>query len=456
MTRLGASFRDPSGYVESHGGIIRRVVTREGAAGYEQLVESGLYRELTECGMLIPHAEEPPLALRHSQAAHLLRPEPLQFVSYPYEWCFSQLKDAALLTLEVQERALAHGMSLKDASAFNVQFHRGRPVFIDTLSFEAGDGGPWVAYEQFCRHFLAPLLLMQRRSVELGRFCWASLDGISLPLASRLLGFRSLFHMGDLVHVHLHARAQSWSSTGGGARRKSAGARHLLESLRSAVETAELPSRGSAWSGYVDSADHYSPAAMSAKIHFVRRVLERSQRGLVYDIGGNTGVFSRQAAEHGMNCVLYDRDPLCVEAAYLRERSGGQGLVLPLVMDLSNPTPALGFNLEERAGLFGRPRARLVFALALMHHLRLGANIPFRLMAECLARLGERLVIEYVDPADPMAQRMSAGRRAPLPDYNYLAFLDEFTRHFELEETMQIPGMQRKLLVFTCKRNSAL
>ena len=185
---LGASFRDPSGFVFEREGVIYRQINRSYAPHYEQLMHSGLYAELTGEHLLIPHEEAAGVTSESGDAHLTLRPERVAFISHPYEWSFSQLKDAALTTLRVQQTAMRFGMTLKDASAYNVQFHRGRPILIDTLSFEIyREGAPWVAYRQFCQHFLAPLALMAHRDPRLGRLLAVHLDGVPLDLARSLL-----------------------------------------------------------------------------------------------------------------------------------------------------------------------------------------------------------------------------------------------------------------------------
>ena len=203
-----ASFRDPGGFLFVEGGVLYRQVNSVYKDDYDLLLRSGLYKTLTDAGLLVSHEEvstDPP---DPRIAYKIIRPEPIPFISYPYEWCFSQLKDAALATLEIQRQALAHGLSLKDASAYNVQFLDGKPVLIDTLSFEKLRLKPWVAYRQFCQHFLGPLLLMGLKDSRLGQLSRIFLDGVPLDLTSRLLPRRTRLRPGILMHIHLHAASQ--------------------------------------------------------------------------------------------------------------------------------------------------------------------------------------------------------------------------------------------------------
>src|SRR5271157_6582775 len=212
MTRhslSAVSFRDPGGFVYEDQGCILRQVNFLAREHYDQLMKSGLYRELTERRLLIAHDEVDALPRVSATAYRVIRPEPVSLISYPFEWSFSQYRDAALLTLAVERQALRRGMSLKDCSAYNVQFHEGQPIFIDTLSLEQyHEGRPWVAYRQFCQHFLAPLALMSLTDIRLGQLCRTNLDGIPLDLATRLLPWRSRVRFGLSLHLHLHGLVQ--------------------------------------------------------------------------------------------------------------------------------------------------------------------------------------------------------------------------------------------------------
>lgn len=434
-----ASFRDPAAYVYSEGGRVKRAVTARGLADYRRLVESGLAAELFGAGLLIPHDEEVRTDEWPADAAAVLVPEVVPFVSYPYEWSFGQLRDAALLTLDVQDRAMARGLSLKDASAFNVQFRGSVPVFIDTLSFEPNTPGPWVAYQQFCRHFLAPLLLMRHVWPGAARMLRVDLDGLDLGWVSRTLPFSTWLKFGSLVHVHLHARALGKGSptTAAPAIPPASTARDpkpaLVSSLRATVQSLRPPAGRSEWSHYYDEVDHYTADAVSAKERAVAGALDRVRPRLVYDLGANTGVYTRLATARGAYAVSLDADPLCVHQAYEQGHRARDARFLPLVMDLANPSPALGFGSDERDSLDHRPVADAVMALALLHHLRITANVPFVRIAEYLARLGRTLIIEWVPRNDPKVEALLHMRPDTFPDYSEQGFMDAFATHFTVE-----------------------
>ncbi len=445
-----ASFRDPAGFVFREGGILYRQVNRSYGEHYRHLIGSGLYDHLVEEALLVSHSEEGLDLRRTDDAWRVIRPDPIRFISYPYEWCFGQLKDAALLTLRVQELALDADMTLKDASAYNVQFRQGNPVIIDTLSFERyRDGEPWQGYRQFCQHFLGPLALMSHRDVRLGGLLSRHIDGIPLDLTSRLLPLRSQLKPNLLLHLHLHARFQSRFADSGISRWRSRRVSRtqllgLVDSLRSAVEGLRWRPRDTTWADY-DRDESYPPPALKRKDAIVERVLGRLRPGKVLDLGANDGTYSRIAARLDSCVVAVDADPAVVERAYRRYRAEGEEKVLPLVVDLANPTPAVGWGHRERRSLAQRSDAGLVLALALIHHLAIGNNVPFRRIARFFRELGERLLVEFVPHEDPQVSRLLRTRKDVFEGYREEAFVAEFERHFEIEAVHPLEGSLRTL-----------
>ena len=370
------SFRDPSGSVFVEGGILYRRVTKLGEPDYQHLMRSGLYESLTADGLLIEHEDAGQRAASPSGVERLLRPIRVPLVSYPPEWCFSQLKDAARLTLTVMRRASACGMRLKDASADNVQFVGGRPVFVDTLSFERASSGPWVAYRQFCQHFLAPLAVMSRVDPRLSRLALTFPDGIPLDLASRMLPRRTLVSPCLLAHLHLHAAAErrlkrarvQSSGTGPRDARMTPAALHsLLDHLQACVERQRWKPRGD-WLRYYESLSRYTEQDLARKGTLVREWLARARPRTVWDIGANTGRFSRVAAEQAALVFAIDADAACVEKLYLQLKEAGPPNILPLVGDIANPSPGTGWANRERRSLESRGPADMSHLLARRPH----------------------------------------------------------------------------------------
>lgn len=451
---LAGSFRDPAGCMFSRQGTLFRQVNRGYRESFERLGTSGLYSELVGRGLLISHEEtdEPPA--EPALSYKVIRPRAIPFVSYPYEWCFGQLQAAALATLAIQKAALDRGMSLKDASAYNVQFLEGKPIFIDTLSFEADvPGRPWIAYGQFCRHFLAPLLLMSHGHAGHGLLSRIHLDGVPLDLASSMLPLRTRFRFSTLVHVHLHAWLQGRAAAKPSAERLPGrhALRGLIDSLEGAVSGLSLRPGRSTWAGYYADTN-YSPRAFAGKRELVARMLARAGTPrVIWDLGANTGAFSRLAAARGGLILAFDLDPLAVEANWREVVRNGEKSILPLVMDLANPSPGTGWENAERMSLAERGPADAVLALALIHHLAIGNNLPFARIAGFLAGLGRFLLLEFVPAGDSQVRRLLATRRDGAPGYTREAFEAAFLSRFDLVERADIGESDRSLYLFERK-----
>ena len=456
--RVAGSFRDPAGFVFTREGVLYRQVNRSFAARYEAVKDSGLFAALAAQGLLVAHEEVDVAPADPQQAAVVLQPERVAFVSYPFEWCPSQLRAAAQVTLQAQTLALDHGMTLRDASAYNVQFLRGRPVLIDTLSFEPlVEGAPWVAYRQFCQHFLAPLALMAHVDVRLGQLLRVHLDGIPLDLAAALLPARTLMQPGLAMHVRAHAASQRRHAGKGSTPDPEATAtgksfslqafRGLLASLGKAVEKQQWEPSESAWRDYYAAKESYSDDSLQHKEDLVAKVLADLAPSTVWDLGANTGRFSRIAAAAGAQVVAIEMDPSAVELSWRQVTEEGETGVLPLWMDLSNPTPSQGWAHTERPSLSERGPVDVALALALIHHLAIGANVPLDDIATWFATLADRLVIEWVPKDDPMVQRLLATREDVFDDYTRDHFETAVLRHFRIERREEVRGSRRTLYV---------
>jgi hypothetical protein len=461
---LPSSFRDPSGFIFVHEGVLYRQVNRSYKATYELLIQSGLYADLVEKQMIIPHGEVDSPVADKNRAWRILKPEIVTFISYPYEWCFSQLKDAALLTLDTQNLALQRGLSLKDASAYNIQFHHGRPVFIDTLSFEPYvEGRPWVAYRQFCQHFLAPLALMAKRDVRLSQLLRANIDGLPLDLTSALLPGISWLNLGIFMHLHLHARTQKSFSDSRKEPSKAArkfskvsrvGLVGLLEGLRKTIAKLKWKPGGTEWGDYYNDTN-YSDNAFEEKKRRVESFLDDcGPLKEVWDLGANIGLFSRIASKKGLFTVAFDIDPLAVEINYRQVRETKDAALLPLLLDLTNPSPALGWNCAEREALAGRGPADCVMALALIHHISISNNVPFDRVASFLVQICRKyLIIEFVPKSDSQVQRLLRSREDVFANYDRGTFEQAFKQYFSIEKAEPIEGSERIMYLMRRKPN---
>jgi hypothetical protein len=456
-TRIKSSFRDPNGFIFHHEGMLYRQVNKKYRENYDLLLSSGLYDELTGKKLLIKHTKVEVESHDPDLAYVVIQPEFVPFISYPYEWSFSQLKRAALTTLRIQKEALKRGMTLKDASAYNIQFMDGKATFIDTLSFEeAVSGRPWVAYRQFCQHFLAPLALMALRDIRLSQLFRVFIDGVPLDLASKLLPWTSHLNFGLLTHIHTHARVQQqFAGSGEEAAQKTgqvsaAGLAGLIDSLESVVRNLKWKPNGTEWGEYY-SATNYSDQAFVEKGKLVKEFLELTEPGQVWDLGANTGEFSRIACEAGRQTISFDIDPAAVEKNYLAVREEKNAMILPLVLDLTNPSAGIGWHNQERMSLAERGPAQVLLALALIHHLAISNNVPLPDVAEFFADLGKWLIIEFVPKSDSQVRRLLASREDIFDRYTQIDLENSFSNCFELVKKQPIPGTERILYLYKNK-----
>lgn len=459
--KIPSSFRDPSGFVFRFDGEIYRRINKCYQKEFELLMESGLYKELSEANLMISHQdlgiEIKGLENCDKELFKYIKPEQLQFISYPYEWSFSQLKDAALLTLKIQKLAIQSNMSLKDASAYNIQFKEGKPVFIDSLSFEEyKEGKPWVAYKQFCQHFLAPLALMAYKDLRISDLMQSNLDGIDLELAASLLPKKTVLNPSLLMHIHMHASSMKKHSKGvdtetaqkGKVTRM--GLLGIVDNLESAIKGLSLGQKETFWQDYY-SEHNYSDQAFAQKKEFVESKIEELGPEKVLDLGANTGVFSRLASDRGIFTVSSDFDPLTIEASYLKSRAEAEKNILPLKVNLMAPSPAIGWGNTERQSFSNRCDFDLILALALIHHLAVTNNVPLPYIAEYFRSLGRYLVIEFVPKQDSQVIEMLSLREDIFYDYDEAGFEAAFSEFYTISDKQKILESERTIYLLKGK-----
>jgi len=461
-----SSFRDPAGFVFTHNDEVYRQINHEGQADFDHFVSSGLYDKLVSENLLVAHTEVAKTTPFGADDARykVIKPERIPFISYPYEWSFAQLRDAALLTLRVQEIALEHGMILKDASAYNVQFVGKKPVLIDTLSFKQYVAGePWEGYKQFCEHFLAPLAVARFTSYDILKLLQCNVEGIPLGVACSLLPGRARFAKGLASHLYLHAASQKrYQSVGSTSKSVPAprkistfALRGIIGSLQSAVRALRPPHQQTEWGNYYDFTN-YSDDAFRGKQQLVRDLLAKVSPAprIVWDMGANNGEFSMLAAELGAYTVAFDIDPVAVGRNYRHRDQKTDDRMLPLVQDCTNPSPAVGWMGRERDSLFRRGPADVVMALAIIHHLAIGRNLPLPEVAEFLASIGQHVIIEFVPKEDSKVQILLASRKDIFPQYDHGHFEQAMERHFKLVTKQPIKGSKRTLYLYQKKREA--
>ena len=447
--KLSGSFRDPSGFLFYNGGVLLRRINFFYKDDFDYFLSSGLYKALLNDELIVGHEEVVEGVAMHKGGYKIIKPELVPFISYPCEWSFSQLKDAALLTLKIHKKALGFGMSLKDASAYNIQFRNGKPVLIDTLSFEKyKEGEPWIAYRQFCQHFLAPLALMSYRDIRLGQLFRIYIDGIPLDLASSLLPLKTRFVFPILSHIHLHAKTQKYFSDKVVRNKKISLSRRrmlaLIDNMERAVKSLTWEAKNTEWADYYDKTN-YSVKGFENKKKTISEFLDIVKPKTVWDLGANNGLFSRIASENRIFTVSLDMDPAAVEQNYLLSAVKKDKFILPLVLDLFNPTPSMGWGHKERMSLIERGPAGVIFALALVHHLAISNNLPFSIIAELFSRMSNSLIIEFVPKNDSQVQRLLSTRKDIFFNYNKESFEKEFSQYFKIQKVHQIKDSNRTL-----------
>lgn len=456
---LPASFRDPSGFVYQRAGLLYRQVNLSYQADYDALMSSGLYTHLVEKKRLVAHQEIKVEPLVPEGFYKTIQPERVPFMTYPYEWSFSQYRDAAIQTLRIMQAALEYGMILKDASAYNIQFINNRPVLIDTLSFtQYKEGQPWVAYRQFCQHFLAPLALMSKVDMSMGSMMRLHIDGIPLDLASRLLPLSTRANFGLSTHIHLHAAAlkRYTSDNTGKDPQRGAFTKNalvgLVDSLMRTVQKLRWKPATDKWGNYYQ-ATNYSDQAFAKKKEIVTTLLQSVEAATILDLGANTGVFSKLAKEApGCTVISTDYDPAAVEINYLDCKQHKIRHVLPLILDLTNPSPAIGWANLERDAFFQRGPFDVIMALALIHHLAISNNLPLEKIAAFFAQNCQYLLIEFVPKEDSQVQRLLAGRDDIFENYTPAGFRASFDAYFEPVNELVVEGSART--IFWMKKKS--
>lgn len=443
------SFRDPETRVVHHDGAVFRVLSERGLTDWRRLASTRFYDRLTAQGLLIGTQEKSSASLGELAGtwAGVLEHERLPVVSYPYEWSFGMLKDAALLQLDLTLAALDEDMTLKDATPFNVQWIGVRPTFIDVGSFTAyKPGEPWSGYRQFCETFLYPLLLQAYRDIPFHPWLRGRLDGMTAAECRSCLSLRDYLRPGVLTHVYLHAKAQARyedSDVNVTAELHAAGfgtalIRTNIERLRRTVKALQWTPARSTWSDY-QRTHSYDDTDLQRKADFVRRVLRTRRWSQVWDIGCNTGVYSRLAADHAEYVLALDADPLVIERLYRELRDEAHSTILPLVADVADPSPGLGWRGQERRPLTDRGAPDLLLCLAVVHHVVIGRNVPLADFIAWLAGFDAEVILEFVDRGDPMVERLLRNRRGQSIDYSRESAAELLAGHFAdvTHETMR-------------------
>jgi hypothetical protein len=447
---LASSYRDPSGFVFQKDSLLYRQVNKIYAEHFDYFINSGCYDYLVKKQLLLSHEEINENFLGSDEWYKTLMPQKVPFISYPYEWCFDMLKDAALLTLTLARECMSFGIMLKDATPYNVQWLNGKLIFIDTLSFEKYDPSkPWIAYRQFCECFLSPLLLMHYTNQPLQPFLLGYPDGIPLSITKSLLPGRSRFSFHTSLHIHMHQRLaaknteQDFGSTANTFSEKKL--QHLLDSLQLLIQSLRWKGQKTTWENYYEEARQRNNY-LDQKKSLVRSWLhELPKIKTAVDLGANEGGFSKIMAKENIRTIATDFDHNAINNLYKHLVVENEKNILPLVIDLANPSPSIGVNNNERISFIERTNVNLCLALALMHHLSIGKNIPFEKIAGFFAKMTNYLLIEFVPKHDQKINYMLRQKKDIYTEYNEEHFTKAFERHFFIERKQEIADSGRIL-----------
>ena len=461
------SFRDREGRIFRHGDRIIRGVSAVALAEFKKLESTVFYSRFLQKGLLVGSdllspANVPLPPEIQQQWAGFIEHRRIPVISYPYEWTFGMLRDAALLQLELLEAAIGEGMTLKDATPYNIQFDAGKPVFIDIASFETlTAGAPWAGYRQFCEMFLFPLMLQAYKGIHFQPLMRSSIDGIDVQTAARLFGFRDRLRSGVLTHVWLQAKLDSrYGKTQENVRSdlKKAGFNQAMilaniRKLGKLIRKLNWQGEGSEWGEY-EAFHNYSEGDHRLKESFISDSIAGSKADVVWDIGCNTGQFSKIAAQHASCVLAMDLDHFAVERLYRETRETGKINILPLVQNIADPSPNWGWRNRERVDLKTRSRADLVLCLALIHHVVISANVPMEEFVNWLAELSDQLVIEYVSRSDDKVKALLRNKEDRYSDYSREALEKNLAKYFRVVRQQELESGNRCL--YWCARPESL
>ena len=451
--RNTSSFRDPSGYVFIEDNKVKRVINPIYFEQYKSLTDSGLYKTLFDKKYLIPHQE-----VSKSDSKISIEVSKIPFITYPYEWSFLQYKHAALLTLKIQKLCLENNFILKDASAFNITFHEGKPIFIDTLSFDFyKENNPWLAYKQFIMHFLGPLVLTKYFGQDHLKILSQNLEGISLQKLSQLLPFKSYFSPTIFTNVHLLAKYdkkyESDKKTVNNNLSKVSQVK-LLDGLYDFIANLSVNEK-TEWDHYYNQIN-YNDVAYQFKKEVVKDWFLSIKGESLIDIGGNDGTFSRELKNVAKLIIVADVDPNAVEQNYKQVLKIKEKMILPIVANVLNPSANYGFNNGERFSFIDRVEDLHLdgcLALAVIHHITLSGNIPFSLSAQFFSKMAPNLLIEFPNRSDSWVQFLLDSKREFKNHFDFYKeenFEKEYSVYFEILNKQKIASSER--ILYSLKR----
>lgn len=441
--REDSSFRDPAGYVFYSEGNVYRKINEEYLDNYNKLMDSGLFDELRDKDLIIKHKET-----SKSSKGKIIKLEELDFISYPYEWSFSQLRDAAILTLKIEKIANKYNMSLKDANAYNIQFKNQKPVFIDTVSFEDQKEEPWKAYKEFCRHFLAPLAIRKYTDRRLGKLMRCYINGVPLGLASKILPKKTYAYPNILAHIHIHSKINSGNKNRQNYRREMS--QKMLSGFKSNLRSAIPDTREKKHGKHLDpkkSLDNTSYRKSLLK-NFIQDLNVRES--WIINLGNIE--IEKIVSKTTRNQTVSITDEYCINECMYRNKDLD---VLHIVQSLENPSPDNGWLNKERKSLFERGNPELGIALNLTDELAFSKGIPLEEQSKLFEKLFEKIVVEFVPKKESdIAKRLNKEIIAGFKQYNHSKFKKEFRKGFKIVKSANVGSSKREIYLMERKNSN--
>ena len=452
LTLEPGSFRDRRGKVFYRNGEVYRALDSQASLAWVHLEKSPFYARNLSLGRIVKTTTAESDFPLDSQWTSVVRHDRIQAISYPYEWCFSQLKEAALLQLDLIAEALADDITVRDATPYNIQWRGCAPVFIDIPSFRQRlPGESWTGYLQFCKLFLYPLLIQAHLDIPFHPLLRGNLDGIEPEVCARMFSWHDFLKAGVTGHVFLHSAMRKNQNPNGRLEKEleeSGLGKELMDAtvrkMRKLVESLQWKQKKSVWSDYTRQ-HSYNSLDFAAKERFVDSVCSQEQPSIVWDVGANTGHFSRLAAKYAELVLAIDGDHLAVERNFTELKSENVKNILPLCMNFADPSPGLGWRGQERTPLAYRAQPDLVLCLAVVHHLVLAANLHLDDLVDFLAELTPRLIIEFVTREDPMVGELLKHKEDVFHDYTLEHFQIVFEKRFEIVSQTRLDSGTRVL-----------
>ena len=433
-----SSYKDSDGIVFYANNKVYRKINKSFIENYSSLNQIGIYKKLIEKEFLFPFSEV------KIENEIYLESDKINFISYPYEWSFNQMKEAAIFHLELLEFCFNENISIKDSTPFNIQFFKGKPIFIDILSFEPYiENSPWNGYKQFCEMFLAPLILSNYFLGNWNRELMLNIEGLDLKKVSSILPFKAKFNSLSFFHIIAHSRANNGKPTDVKVEISKRKILSIIKHLKIGINELKAKENKSNWKNYIDEMP-YSTEKIELKKQTIKDFVGNNFYNQILDIGANNLVFAELLSSQSNEIISIDNDFVAVNEMLYKSKN-----ILPLHIDISQATPSIGISLSERKSFFERINPDLTMALALIHHLFHSRNIPLNKIAEIFKLCSNSLIIEFISDTDEMFLKIQNKNNKHI--YNKNVFEDEFGKYFNIEKIVEIKVNKRYLYFLTKK-----